>query len=290
MSDAHSMHCHLHFNAGSCSIHRTSSGSNGYDLVHESPVSHSLSLSECFIQTSKCDATWSRFHPLTGSHPTPRTGQFSATYDDTVIVGCGEAAGGQMLNDIWVLELSTLHWRQVMFTGEPISPRTGVRGVVCGGQLWLFGGVCDRVFYDDLFAVDLKSFECRRVATTGSRPSARRSPVFLAWDNQLFVWGGYNGEWPSELCRLEWRMFPQSVAGRSGTTYASLGQCGFCYSHQSLGSNIVIEFERNIVRQVATNGILVKTDNEQIAASNKVRSVMHHGSPRDHERGMAGGT
>jgi hypothetical protein len=69
-------------------------------------------------------------------------------------------------------------------------------------------------------------------------------------------------------------MFPQSVSGRSGITYAGLGQEGFCYAHQSLGGIIVIEFECNIVRQVATIGILVKSDDKQIAASNKVRSVL----------------
>jgi hypothetical protein len=74
------------------------------------------------------------------------------------------------------------------------------------------------------------------------------------------LWGGYNGSWPSELSsldveRLEWQVFPQSVAGRTGTTYASLGQYGFCYAHQSLGGIIVIEFEHNSVRQVETSGV-----------------------------------
>jgi hypothetical protein len=158
-----------------------------------------------------------------------------------------------------MLDLGGLEWRPFPIVGTEISPRTGSRAFVFGKILWIFGGVADGTFYDDLFAVDLNSRECKRIETGGSRPSARTSPVFLGYQGRLFLWGGYDGKWPNELYELdlksfEWKVYAQTVAGRTGTTYTSVSHYGVCYAHRAMGGLIIIDFETKQVVQLLTQG------------------------------------
>jgi hypothetical protein len=64
----------------------------------------------------------------------------------------------------------------------------------------------------------------------------------------LYVWGGFNGEWPSELSVLDfsdmtWRQYPQVVAGRTGVPWVIRDNFLYSYSGSKSGGLLVMDLE-----------------------------------------------
>jgi hypothetical protein len=126
--------------------------------------------------------------------------------------------------------------------------------------LYIFGGVFESLFYNDVFVVDLESRACRKLATTGDAPSARNTPNLGFWNGELIVWGGYDGHWPSSLHSLNletmvWTSHEQSIPGKTGTTYAVIGNLLYCYASQASGGLVVVDMAGKSVRQAQTSGV-----------------------------------
>jgi hypothetical protein len=194
-------------------------------------------------------------------YPCARTGHFYAYCRERhiIAVGCGADSDGVPLADFWVLDLNGLIWTSITPTGDSISPRTGARAVIANDKLYIFGGVADPVFYNDLFVIDMESRNCSKLNTTGAAPSPRNTPIVAYHHAHLIVWGGYDGRWPSSLHALnletlDWTLHEQSIPGMNGTTYAVIGSFLYSYASQSVGGIVVIDLENRCVSQVQTSG------------------------------------
>ena len=247
--------------------HRTSANEYQEMAQSSSPKRVISNASVSGLVTPPFSATWSRYFPSTREYPKPRTGHFFSVHDglNVAIIGCGADEQVQTLNDFWVLNLSSFEWQQVYITGDAISPRTGCRSVILDDALYVFGGYSEPTFYNDVFKIDLHTKVCERLATTGDAPSPRNTPVVCGSGRRLFVWGGYDGGWPSDLFCLDldtcvWSRHKQTVQGRTGTTYAVIKDKAYLYASQAAGGITVIDMETCVVSQVETTGSEPKED------------------------------
>jgi hypothetical protein len=248
--------------AQSTSVHRRSSSTDlGYHAV-KSSMRMSSSFSDLRSPITGCSASWSRILPNSVRSPCARTGHFYAYSKERhiIAVGCGANSESAPLADFWVLDLASLAWSSITPTGDSISARTGARAVIANDKLYIFGGVADPVFYNDLFVIDMESRNCTKLATTGEIPSPRNTPIVACHGGYLIVWGGYDGRWPSTLHALNldtlvWTAHEQSVPGKTGTTYAVIGNLLYCYASQEVGGLVVIDLENRVVSQVQTSGV-----------------------------------
>jgi hypothetical protein len=140
-----------------------------------------------------------------------RAGHFTALDDvnHVAYVGYGTSPSGAALTNLWALDLRILKWRQISLQGTPMPPHNASRVVVVGG---FFAGE----YIPSLYIIDSLSAPC---ATSGDIPSPRSAPIMaVSDDGGLFVWGGYNNQWPSEIHILDlrtrvWTMVPSIERG-----------------------------------------------------------------------------
>jgi hypothetical protein len=170
-------------------------------------------------------AIWSVITSATTS-PASRTGHFTV-YDDPhhlVYIGYGLTADNTPLSDLWRLDTLTLRWTNIPLQGEVLSARSGTRGSLIGSHLVLFGGYAEPAYFSDLHTIDIETGDVKIVQTSGEPPTARSTPIVAVYSGRLYVWGGFNGDWPTELSVLTfedmtWQKYPQDVTGRTAVPW-----------------------------------------------------------------------
>ena len=223
----------------------------------------SRKMSDNILNFNGVSSLWSQKVFDTVNFPEVRTGQFY-THDSkhTIsIIGCGVSKSQEFLNDIWILELSTLNWTKLNLIGDQITPRNGSRGAMINNYLYVFGGIDEnKVFLNDLYCIDITTSESRRLETTGDIPSPRMQPFFASYNGHLYVWGGFGDGWPTSLHELDlntmkWQAFPQqSFIGRLGTAYAQVGELLYCYGSADTGGIIILNMKNHTFEQDKTSG------------------------------------
>jgi hypothetical protein len=71
-----------------------------------------------------------------------------------------------------------------------------------------------------LHKTDIQTGEVLLIETNGCSPSPRTTPIMTEYKDQLYIWGGFNGEWPNELhilnpITMTWSKYPQKITGRT---------------------------------------------------------------------------
>jgi hypothetical protein len=182
--------------------------------------------------------------------PRARTGHFTC-YDEAAHLayfGHGLSADSRPLFDLWCLETLTYRWRPIPLTGSVLCGRSGTRGALVGRRIVLFGGYSEPNYFGDLHTIDVQTGEIQLIQTNGPEPSPRSTPIVAAHGGRLYVWGGFNGEWPSELSVLDfsdmtWRQYPQVVAGRTGVPWVIRDNFLYSYSGSKSGGLLVMDLE-----------------------------------------------
>jgi hypothetical protein len=154
--------------------------------------------------------------------PSARTGHFTV-YDDpnhVAYIGYGLTAANTPIFDLWRLDTLTLRWTSIPLRGDVLAPRSGARAALIGSHLVLFGGYSDPTYFGDLHTIDVETGEVKIVQTTGEPPSPRSTPIVAVYSGKFYVWGGFNGDWPTELSvltfeNMTWQKYDQDVAGRT---------------------------------------------------------------------------
>ncbi|OHT05921.1 Kelch motif family protein [Tritrichomonas foetus] len=203
---------------------------------------------------------WSVEMPQTLA-PCPRTGHFYH-YDETnhvAYIGYGLDSHSNALFDLWALDTLTDTWKRINLCGEKLQPRTGARCAMVGNHLVIFGGYSDPDYFSELHTIDVSNGLVQKVNTTGPEPSARSSPIVTIYNNKFFVWGGFNGEFPSELnildlSNFQWTQKPQDVGGRTAVPHAIIGNKLYSYGGSKSGGMIILDLDNETIDVKQTIG------------------------------------
>jgi len=118
---------------------------------------------------------WRQLTPATSAAPEPRS-HGVAVYDPIarrVVVFGGESDAG-LHNDAWAFDLVASSWNRLQTRNPPPEPRLGADAVYDpnGHQMVLWAGQQGSRFFNDTWALDLRTLEWRDLSPT-ARPQAR---------------------------------------------------------------------------------------------------------------------
>jgi hypothetical protein len=211
----------------------------------------SRALHRSAIRSTGFSATWSVVTATTFG-PCARTGHFCC-YDEftqTAYIGHGVDITGLKYFDLWALDIIKYRWRSIPLRG-PVPPgRCGSRAVLYHGHLFVFGGYAGGRYLADLYRINVNTGEVVFVDTKGSVPTPRTTPILAQHADQLYVWGGFNGEWPNELSILDlttmtWSVHPQRIAGRTDIPHVRINDCVYAYGGSRSDGLLTIDLNRH---------------------------------------------
>ncbi|HLO88965.1 MAG TPA: kelch repeat-containing protein, partial [Nostocaceae cyanobacterium] len=150
--------------------------------------------------------------------PEPRFGHSGICYQESMIIFGGEhVENDQTLNDIHILDLKTWTWTQPQTSGEIPSPRSFHTAILFNDQMLIWGGsqeardatyICND---NDLYILNLKTWEWSKVTPTGKPPVARSHHSAALFQDKLIIDGGYYDFYASwsdlnilDLTKMSW--------------------------------------------------------------------------------------
>jgi dynein heavy chain len=144
------------------------------------------------LDMSLTDFLWSKVE-VSGRCPEPRSHHSTVVYGTKIIMFGGFRNSSLRYNDVWIYDTTTDEWSQphvgvteTRGEGEVFfkrnwpdvpSPRGGHSATLIGNQMYIFGGYGGAGFarrdFNDVYALDLDSWEWRSIECTGEVPDAR---------------------------------------------------------------------------------------------------------------------
>jgi N-acetylneuraminic acid mutarotase len=98
------------------------------------------------------------------------------------------------LNDVWVLQLSSMSWKAIRCGGLAPEPRYGHGCELIGNRMFIIGGKgANQELYRDVYFLDLESWEWSKVNPISTGPSPRMGHATVAVGRKIVVHGGWNG-------------------------------------------------------------------------------------------------
>lgn len=234
----------------------------GKDILHNDS-NRPRTIKRTHLVKTAFSGIWSVENPTSQEIPISRTGHFSCYSENLklAVIGFGIGSNGEYCDDIWLLNPSTRFWTKLSTNGQTISPRFGSRATIIENTLFIFGGSCEPIFYNDLYAVDLSTGNVIKVDTNGEIPSPRSSAIFASSSDgkEIIVFGGYDGSWPSELYSLDtetlkWTSYQQDISGRSNTAYTTFDDTVFAYGSSKTGGILIIDIKEHTAKIQTTSG------------------------------------
>lgn len=101
--------------------------------------------------------------------------------------------GAQWLNDLYVLETTTLVWAKPTTSGLAPSARACHTMSKVGKKLYLFGGYDGHRCFNDMDVIDTESFAWTQANVEGLVPLARNAHTMTVIGTRLFMFGGHSG-------------------------------------------------------------------------------------------------
>lgn len=185
------------------------------------------------IARTAFQSTWSMI-PTDAIPPPSRTGHFTVYIEekDIAVIGYGMDTHDNLLNDIWALDFDRMRWSQVKINTSSIIPRTGATAICHGTTIFVFGGFSNNQYIADFHAISINRLQVSYPQGQYTGPPGRIGHVMSEHDGKIMIWGGYNGDWLSDLWIYEiqtglWREVECSVKGRTATSYCNHGD--YCY-------------------------------------------------------------
>lgn len=225
-------------------------------------VVHNPSLLKGWVQS-----TWSLVNPV-GEGPCPRASHFSV-YDPTqnrLYIGYGLGIENKSLNDVWAFDFKLNRWAQLPIHGEIITPRSGCRATLLARYIVVFGGYSDKQYLSDFHIINLDTYEVSRPAFQGPIPRPRTAPMVESHDGKIFIWGGYDGNYISELSILDpanklWTQMPLDVQGRTGFPHVKIDNLVYIHggSKEEHAPMMVLNLSTGEVHNIEPRGIKVNT-------------------------------
>lgn len=189
-----------------------------------------------------------------GIHPSERNSHFSvfSPQRNSLIIGYGQDTLGNVLNDVWELNLDTTQWKQIHLSGEIPTPRLSASACILENILYIFGGRIGETYLNELHSINLDTGKVSIIATQNDQPAPRASPLIHAFDDKLYVWGGLNDFWPDDLHVLDiktgnWTLTKPGLSGRANIPTSVYNNCVYGYGCSRSGGFIVIDLENGTV-------------------------------------------
>eukprot|EP00088_Acartia_fossae_P008534 TRINITY_DN14086_c0_g1_i3.p1 TRINITY_DN14086_c0_g1~~TRINITY_DN14086_c0_g1_i3.p1 ORF type:complete len:430 (-),score=43.45 TRINITY_DN14086_c0_g1_i3:185-1372(-) len=139
---------------------------------------------------------------VTGEIPGERDGHSACVIDKYMFVFGGyEDALARYAQEVFRLDLETLHWELMNCRGEPPIHRDFHSATTIGKNMFIFGGrstLTTGNMYDDIYSnkvcyLDTTTFTWHTPTLTQPAPQGRRSHSAISMDNRILIFGGYNG-------------------------------------------------------------------------------------------------
>eukprot|EP01121_Diplochlamys_sp_Union-15-3_P017780 TRINITY_DN6330_c0_g1_i1.p1 TRINITY_DN6330_c0_g1~~TRINITY_DN6330_c0_g1_i1.p1 ORF type:complete len:506 (-),score=111.52 TRINITY_DN6330_c0_g1_i1:26-1543(-) len=142
---------------------------------------------------------WSKEN-ISGDAPAPRCSGAVVLYNSKIYIYGGH--GAQIYGDVWAYDIKKKVWSSIKTKGEHPGKRTNIQGVVYQDHMYFFGGNgpndketkkdSKTCLYNDMYSLNLKTFEWTKLVTRGHSPSKRRNYGFCLWNDKLVLFGGEN--------------------------------------------------------------------------------------------------
>ncbi|WOK92780.1 acyl-CoA-binding domain-containing protein 4 [Canna indica] len=164
-------------------------------------------------ETSNCS-----FVETYGKIPTARGGQSATLVGLKLFVFGGEGRKRQLLNDLHVLDLTTMTWNEVEVKNASPAPRFDHTAAVYAEQyLLVFGGSSYSTCFNDLHLLDLLTMEWSQPQTQGEDVAPRGGHAGTVVDEKWYiVGGGDNTSGTTETIFLDMSKFVWSMATSVG--------------------------------------------------------------------------
>ena len=205
-------------------------------------------------------ATWSMLEPHSIC-PESRTSHFTAYDADSEVayIGYGIDSKDTLHNDVWSFDMRTKVWRKIPINPNIISPRNGTTAVLVGRHIYLFGGFRGMNYHADFHVLDLESLAITQVP--GAGPAPRIGHVMAHHDTRIMIWGGYNGNWLSDLwiydiARGTWREVATPYKGRTATAFCSHGESCYIFGCSKVDGLLRFDWATETLNAVPATGTL----------------------------------
>ncbi|XP_014247385.1 kelch domain-containing protein 3 [Cimex lectularius] len=139
---------------------------------------------------------------VTGTIPCSRDGHSACIINNSMyIFGGYEEEFERYSQDVYALDLKTMHWTYIITEGPPPIYRDFNSGTAIGTRMYIFGGRSDRGvlnsggdnFYpNDIVYLDTETNRWHKPEVKGDIPVGRRSHSAVLHNGKLYIFGGYN--------------------------------------------------------------------------------------------------
>lgn len=196
---------------------------------------------------------WSIMNPI-GTNPEPRSGHFTVFSPETrtAFIGYGTKGSGEYLDDVWALNLNNNSWRRLQLNGDPVSPRSGAVAVMLRQFIVVFGGVANDNYFGELHTIDTMTGNVIITKTNGVPPVNRANCVMGLYNQHIYIWGGFNGSYPTDLSILDfdsmtWRTAPAGTEGRPNAPHVQFNDHIYLYGDSKTNGLVVVDMSDETV-------------------------------------------
>lgn len=219
--------------------------------------------------------TWTNYMPNC-IPPVSRSMHFSVFVPslNAMIIGYGIDRNDNLLNDIWIFYIEKKMWQNIngkqsnQLDTSKITPRNGTTAcLVNDNYIFLFGGFTGTYYIDDLHVIDLRNCKIFKPAAMNQGPPGRIGHVMESQNNKIVIWGGYNGDWLSDLwildintnspqLQLQWRHLPCDINNRTSAAYVndSFGENLYIYGASKTDPFLKFNWESEVLSLVKSSG------------------------------------
>jgi len=139
---------------------------------------------------------------VSGCVPCPRDGHSACIIRDHMyIFGGFEEQFDRYSQEVYALDLKNMHWSFISTSGTPPVYRDFHSATALGNNMYIYGGRSDqegsdhieRDYYpNDIMYLDTLKMEWHKPDLKGYKPVGRRSHSAFVYQDELFIFGGYN--------------------------------------------------------------------------------------------------
>ena len=154
-----------------------------------------------------------------GAPPCERSLHAAAVLNGNLCI-FGGYDGHSRINDFHAYNFNEKRWSPVLpsaTSGNPPSPRDRHVAVAYNNSFYVFGGFDGTSRINDFFSFDFSSMTWREVpVSSGQPPSARHSHAAVVHNHSMWVFGGYDGSYKSDLHEFDFDLNTWNAVNAAG--------------------------------------------------------------------------